>query len=483
MFKKIFILVNIFVIIFCNMVIVSFAMDDLDYPGVEVPYYPKEEQWGLSKINIEQAWSIATGNEDIMVAVIDSGISTETSDLSTRVDTSLSKSFLDANELYEGVDGLNELIPTYNDPTYDILGHGTHVAGIIGANGLNRYGISGVCQNVKLVSLKVVDRNYNIDSEDLEEAIRYAEFIGADIINYSAGGYDYYPNIINAIRDFSGLFICAAGNEGNDNDVNSVYPGCFELDNIIVVGASDENDARSVFDENDPSDSSNYGKYSVDLFAPGSNILSMFPSNVCDEYAYENPNELEQSLIDFHNSLHYSSNMHYGYGSSSAVPFVSGVAALLLSMDNTLTSLSIKNIILTNVDKITGLKNLCLSGGRLNAYKVLQSSNHTHNVAMKYYDRSRHINTCLCGYVEGDFGSHAISSTQANMLMATCLGCNQVLNMRVDIANVVLGINQNNVVTENGSYMLNNGILVLVPEDVEAYINGNLKFIELNESI
>jgi hypothetical protein len=55
--------------------------------------------------------------------------------------------------------------------------------------------------------------------------------------------------------------------------------------------------------------------------------------------------------------------------------------------------------------------------------------------------------------------------------------------MRVDIANVVLGINQNNVVTENGSYMLNNGILVLVPEDVEAYINGNLKFIELNESI
>ena len=97
---------------------------------------------------------------------------------------------------------------------------------------------------------------------------------------------------------------------------------------------------------------------------------------------------------------------------------------------------------------------------------------------MKYYDTRRHVNTCLCGYVEVDFANHAISSTQANMLMATCLGCNQILNMRLDIADVIRKVNLNNIVTKNGSYRMINGILVIVPED---YLSGTIEYLCTND--
>lgn len=130
-------------------------------------YYSK--QWAANKINLPAAWNITTGNSDVTVGVIDSGIKRAHSDLTANVDTTLSKSFVD------------------NSPFTDSNGHGTHIAGIIGAVGNNNRGISGACWNVTLVSLKIYDSDGESSTDAIANAIQYANQKNIDIINFSSG--------------------------------------------------------------------------------------------------------------------------------------------------------------------------------------------------------------------------------------------------------------------------------------------------------
>jgi len=231
------------------------------------------EQWGLhntgqdingsagkagADINAPEAWDILQVTS-VIVAVIDSGIDSNHPDI--------------ASNLIAGYDFVeNDNIPN------DLNGHGTHVAGIIGAVGNNAIGITGVSWSVKIMPLKVLDQNGEGTIADIIEAADYAVRNNARVINMSFSGQDFSLSLYNSIASYPNvLFIAAAGNGGednlgdsNDNPLYSEYPASFDLPNIISVAASDQADNLTYF--------SNYGLTSVDVAAPGANILSTIPS-------------------------------------------------------------------------------------------------------------------------------------------------------------------------------------------------------------
>lgn len=298
-------------------------------PAMEPNDAKVSEQWALEKISLPDAWEITTGSEQITVGVIDSGIYGDHPDLAGNISAQLSRCFTDY----------------YDDPLEDVYGHGTKVAGVIGAIGNNSIGVAGVCWRVQLISLRVdtPDGADEVDylSSDVIAAIRYAEEIGIDILNYSAAGYEYNSSMRTAIKDYSGLFVCVASNDDKNNDSFDVYPCNYDLDNIIAVGASTSIDEKR--------SSSNYGKTSVDLFAPGQDVLTTSRSG-----GYTN-----------------------GTGTSYAAPYVAGVAALMLSENPRLTPEQIKGILISSCDAVSKLSDKCVSGGRLNAYEAVRNA-HTY---------------------------------------------------------------------------------------------------------
>ena len=163
--------------------------------------YYSSEQWAPENIGLPEAWDINTGSSTVRVGVLDTGIDITHPDLANRVNVSLSKDFLT---------GLPDTVYT----PFDGNGHGTHVAGIIGAQGDNNLGISGVCWNVELVDLRVLDAYGKGFTSDVADAVDYAEDIGLDILNLSLGhlpsdeNYDQDGN--EAFKDVIGeeLLIC-----------------------------------------------------------------------------------------------------------------------------------------------------------------------------------------------------------------------------------------------------------------------------------
>lgn len=286
------------------------------------------EQWGLTGsngINASAAWDITPGSHKVRVGVIDSGI-TSHEDL--------------IDNLVEGRDFYHNNNIT-NDPIGD---HGTHVAGIIGAIGNNGIGISGVSQNVSIVPLQTAfdtsgaGRHYN---EEIVAAITYARDLWdtderISILNYSILGFGKNTEILSNAKNFPGLFVWCAGNEGENVDklANSEL---FNAPNIISVGALDKNGKRW--------SGSNYGQNSVDIYAPGVDIVSTVSTN-----KYERRT-----------------------GTSMAAPHVTGVAALMLSKNPNLTAAQLKTCLLGWADTIT-----ISAGGssqrvkKLNAYNCVK---------------------------------------------------------------------------------------------------------------
>lgn len=293
----------------------SLTPNDFSYP----------EQWSLQKIEIEPAWNYTTGS-NIMVGVVDSGIDTNHTDLSANIFAPFGRNFV--NGVATGMG------------TPDLRGHGTQIAGIIGAVGNNSIGISGVNQNVSLVSLKVGDNN--IDTENVTAAVNYAKLANIKILNMS---FKVLGSSVlkGAITDFPGLVITAVGNDENNIDNIEVFPASYNLPNMINVGSSTSSDARAV--------SSSWGANSMHLFAPGVSILTTVPSTV--------------------NSTGYMNNS----GTSLAAPHVTGVAALIWSKYPHAAILQVKTAILSSVDQIPALNGLCTTGGRLNARKALEFFN------------------------------------------------------------------------------------------------------------
>ena len=219
-------------------------------------------------IDAPEAWDIFTGSDSIVVAVLDSGIAYNHPDLNDNMWN---------GNTNHGWDFFNN----DSDPIDD-NGHGTHVAGTIGAEGNNGLGVTGVNWDVKLMALKV--GNYAGNVGDIADAIDFAISNDVKIINASFGGSVYSQAEFDAIdrfRQAGGIFIAAAGNGGPDhigdnNDSNPQYPADYALDNIISVAATDQNDDLASF--------SNYGNASVDVGAPGVNIYStMAGSNIFSE--------------------------------------------------------------------------------------------------------------------------------------------------------------------------------------------------------
>ena len=216
--------------------------------------------------------------------------------------------------------------------TSDPNGHGTRVAGIIGASGNDNYGIAGICWDVKLIPLRALGSGGTGNSYNVVRAVNHAINNNISILNYSGGKYeDYYP-LLSAISNYNGIFITAAGNESSNNEVSPHYPSSYDLDNIISVAGTYNNDNLMTV--------SNYGKETVDLGAPGSFILSTYP----------NQRHVEQS------------------GTSMATPYVTGAVALLKSYFPGLTTEQLKWAILEGVDPCASLANKTVSGGRLNIY-------------------------------------------------------------------------------------------------------------------
>ncbi len=243
--------------------------------------------WGLNNtgqtggikdadLDAVEAWDVTTGAEDIIVAVIDSGIAYNHPDLSCNIWTNAiekkGKTNFDddGNEYIDDIYGW-DFIDNDGYPV-DLNSHGTHIAGIIGACGDNRIGITGVMWKVKIMSLRFLGVSGTGDTLNAADAIIYAVDKGARIINASWAGYKYSNTLYDAIdyaRKKGVLFVAAAGNEANNNDIDQVYPASYNLPNIISVAATDNRDNIASF--------SNYGEKSVDLGAPGVGIYSTIP--------------------------------------------------------------------------------------------------------------------------------------------------------------------------------------------------------------
>ena len=307
------------------------------------------DMWGLDNtgqtggtpdadIDAPEAWDIHTGDASTTVAVIDSGAELTHPDLAANIWTNPGE--IAGNGIDDDGNGYIDDIHGWdfsdndNDPSpagAACGGHGTHTAGTIGAVGNNGVGVTGVNWQTNLMILKAFDVFLGIfcsaTDADLIAAIEYQTAMGVRVSSNSWGGGGFNPVLKNAIRASRSVFVAAAGNDGLDTDVNPQYPAAYALDNIVSVAATDHNDNLASF--------SNFGLTTVDLGAPGVNILSTLPGG----YGAYN-------------------------GTSMATPHVAGVATLMLAQDPTLTVNEIKWRLLASVDP-TGLP--VLTGGRLNA--------------------------------------------------------------------------------------------------------------------
>ena len=236
---------------------VAYAEPNWIYRAQATPNDPRYSQlWGLAKINAPTAWNTTTGSAAVKVAVVDSGIATDHLDLAANIVPG-----------YDFVQG-------DSDPR-DFNGHGTHVAGTIGARGNNGVGVTGVDWQVSLMPVRVLDGGGSGSNANVAAGFAYACSHGASIVNASLGGTGYSTAMRDAIAACPNtLFVVAAGNDGIDDDTTPHYPCNYgaapdNLANVICVAATDRNDMLAGF--------SNYG-HSVDLAAPGVDVPSTWPA-------------------------------------------------------------------------------------------------------------------------------------------------------------------------------------------------------------
>ncbi|HEX5223214.1 MAG TPA: S8 family peptidase [Verrucomicrobiae bacterium] len=298
-------------------------------------------------IKAREAWDIRTDASSVIVAVLDSGARFAHQDLTSnlwRNPGEISGNGLDddGNGYIDDVHGINAIVNNGNPS--DDYGHGSHVAGIVGAVGNNNAGVVGVCWQVQLMICKFIDSAGNGWVSDAIKSIDYARSKGAKVINLSWGEPEYnsqalYDAIASA-RDAGIIVVCACGNESLNNDVTPLYPASFSLNNILSVAATTRRDELASF--------SCYGPSTVDLGAPGDTIAS------CSS--------------DSNTSYQYRS------GTSMAAPMVAGACALVWAQFPSDNYSQIINRILDNVDPLPELAGKCLTGGRLNLNKALTSA-------------------------------------------------------------------------------------------------------------
>lgn len=294
-----------------------------------------------------EAWDIETGDSAIIVGVIDTGADYYHEDLANNIWTNPSETpgngiDDDNNGYIDDIHGINAITGS-GDPMDDHF-HGTACSGILGAVGDNSTGIVGVCWNVKIIPIKFINSAGSGLISDAIESIQYAIDLkenGVDIrVLSNSWGYQGSPeqslaDAIEAANEAGMLFVCAAGNESKNNDVYPFYPASYTSSNVISVASTDKFDNLSSF--------SNFGATSVDVAAPGTNILCLFPD---DDYDYLS-------------------------GTSMATPQVAGLMALILSKNPTLNMQEVKSYVFSYGDTLSSLNNKCVTGKRVNMYGSL----------------------------------------------------------------------------------------------------------------
>lgn len=270
------------------------------------------QQWALTAtsegIDAFSAWDSGTSAGEVIVAVIDSGVRLTHQDLKDNLwinpgETPGNGLDDDKNGFIDDIHGINSLSP--NSEPVDDNGHGSHVAGIIGAQGNNGVGIAGVTWDVQMMVLKFLDEDGIGIISNAVQCMDYAGLQGASIINASWGGGGRSLALDRAIErlgESGAVLVAAAGNEDRDISSQATYPAAFSHANIITVAASDQIGNLARF--------SNYGQGTVDLAAPGIDIYSTW-----------NTDDSSYSLLS---------------GTSMAAPMVSGAIALLLGREPTL---------------------------------------------------------------------------------------------------------------------------------------------------
>lgn len=291
-------------------------------------------------INLFEGWDAyrARNDSEVIVAIIDTGVCYEHPDLVEHMwinpgeipDNGIDD---DGNGYIDDVYGWdfynndNTVFhsETYTDPSGTVGedDHGTHIAGIIAATADNGVGVTGVASNVnvKIMSLKINGgKNAEGTAENAIKAIKYAEEMGAKVVNLSWGSYSPDEDLRIAIEESKMLFVCAAGNNGVDTDVKPMYPASFDCDNIISVTYINPMGklVSSTSGYFATLKGSNYGLKSVDIAAPGTDILSTVPNG----YAYKS-------------------------GSSMAAPFVTGMAAIAFAYNPDFYATQVKDAILS----------------------------------------------------------------------------------------------------------------------------------------
>ncbi|MGA2093735.1 MAG: S8 family serine peptidase, partial [Sedimentisphaerales bacterium] len=297
-------------------------------------------------IDAVSAWNITTGSDDVVIAIIDTGIDYSHPDLAANIWTNPGE--IAGNGIDDDHNGYIDDIHGYDFCTYgghirdsdpmDEHNHGTHVSGTIGACSNNHAGVTGINWHCKLMSCRFLDEDGYGNVADAIDAINYAVANGAKVLNNSWGGGGYSASLAAAVtnaRDNGVLFVAAAGNDSTDNDTTPQYPASYQIGNVISVAATDDDDALAYF--------SNYGQSTVHLGAPGVSILSTVLNN---EYQW------------------YS-------GTSMATPHVSGVAALLLAQNPAISLNELKARLIWTGDPVSALAGKTISGRRLNAYNAL----------------------------------------------------------------------------------------------------------------
>ena len=301
----------------------------------------QEEGEAGADIDAAAAWDISTGGSSALVAIIDSGIDLDHPDLAANLWTNpdeIPGNLVDddGNGLVDDVHGW-DFLNQDNDPDDDD-GHGTHVAGIIGAAGDNGLGIAGIAWRASLMPLKFLDEGGFGATSDAIRAIDYAVAHEARVLNASWGGGGFSIALLESIRAAGArhaLFVAAAGNDAADLDEAPFYPAGYDLQGMVAVAATDRHDHLAPF--------SNFGRSSVDLAAPGVAILSTLPGG------------------------------RYGPGSgtSMAAPHVSGVAALILGLAPGMEVEPLRRRILDHAEPVAALADMIAGAARLNAVRCL----------------------------------------------------------------------------------------------------------------
>lgn len=300
-------------------------------------------QYGIAKVNAPIVWNVSTGSSSVIVAVLDTGADLTHPDLKDNLYKS-SNGSIGYNAISPGKPPQDDNVED-GQPVY----HGTHCAGNIGARGNNGRQAVGVNWNVKIIPVKIIGADGYTTNTSVIDGINFLLTLKAKGVNIRAtsnsygggGGSDAEKEAFRKLDAAGILSVFAAGNggddgKGDDNDATPDYPAGYGFPSMLSVGASDSNDAATVF--------SNYGAKTVHVFAPGLDILS----------------------------LSGKGGTAYLSGTSMACPIVAGGAALMWSLRPGLTAGAMKDLLINSAFKVAGLNGKCVSGGRLDLAQALQ---------------------------------------------------------------------------------------------------------------